>query len=167
MVWFVAAAVVVPALSAYAYPPEEKAGWRQGRQISEEEREARREKFHQQLGLTAEQEAQLTSGRKAHRAKMDELREALQAKRKDLADELAKPDLNTAQVNALKEEIKGLHNQQVDERVNSILAVRNILTPEQFAKFQQFGERFRERRHNKGPRGKEFGPGRGPGPDTE
>jgi len=138
---------IFSALPVYSEPGEgfrgKGKGW--GRQMSEEERAERREKMHEFLGLTAEQEVQLKNHSEAHRAQRDRIRSALKEKRDALRSELRKADLDTDRISSLKNELIDLEAEKVDSLVSGILEVREILTPEQFARFQEFGRKHRQK----------------------
>ena len=104
--------------------------------------ERKMDKIHQQLGLSPDQQKKLKEHRQAHRQEMRTLRESLRTKRESLRAELEKPDLNEGIVKSLSEELKTLQNRLADLRLDGILEVRKILSPEQFKKF---GELMREK----------------------
>jgi Spy/CpxP family protein refolding chaperone len=62
-----------------------------------------------------------------------EMRQARQA----LRDELNKPGSDMAVVKKLAGELKNLQARQVDARVEGILDMKKVLTPEQFKAFQE------------------------------
>ena len=88
-----------------------------------------------QLNLTDAQKKQLEANRQQHRARMEGIRQEMKTDRQALQDELMKPQLDMPRIKALDEQIKGLQGQMEEIRLNSILTVRGILTPDQFAKF--------------------------------
>ena len=141
--------LVCLSISAYAFPPEGgfrgRGEWR-GRHMTEEEWKRHKEEMHARINLTPEQEDQMEIYRKAHREKMNELHQALKAKLEALREEVGKTEPDMVKVNALKDDMKSIEAQKVDLRVRAILEVREILTPEQFEKFQEFGRRHREKR---------------------
>lgn len=92
--------------------------------------------FYKDLGLTPQQTAELKARREANAGKAKEVREALKAKRAELKAEIEKPTVDRARITTLTTDIKNLTGQMIDQRVNSILAMKEILTPEQFAKMQ-------------------------------
>jgi Spy/CpxP family protein refolding chaperone len=103
----------------------------------EAHREAHFKEMRDKLGLSPDQEKQLQENRKTNQGKMKALREENQTKREALRTELEKPDLDIARINALKAELKDVHNRMDDQRLDGILAVRKILTPDQFKKFSE------------------------------
>jgi Spy/CpxP family protein refolding chaperone len=54
------------------------------------------------------------------------------------------PAVTVASVQPLVNEIKSLQTQIIDGRISGIFAVKEILTPEQFAKFQQTTEKWQK-----------------------
>jgi periplasmic protein CpxP/Spy len=133
-----------------------------GKGLSDKRWEERREKHHKkmakELGLSADQEKQLRESRKSHREAGEELRKGMKEKREAMKAELEKPELDMTRINTIQTEIKDLQGKMDDNRLDGILQVRKILTPDQFKKF---GEMI-DRRFGKG--GKRGGPGwRDPG----
>ncbi len=96
-----------------------------------------KERVIKKLNLTQEQQGKLAEHRKAHRESMMKLRAAMKEERAELQEELRKPDFTEATVRPLVEEIKALQSEMIDLRVDGVFAVKDILTPEQFVKFQQ------------------------------
>lgn len=94
-------------------------------------------KIIQSLNLTAEQQKQIDDQRGEQRAKTKELREQLRTDKKALKEELDKPVSDQKTINSLVAEIKTGQGQLVDLRVNSILAIKGILSPEQFAQMTE------------------------------
>ncbi|HOW35533.1 MAG TPA: Spy/CpxP family protein refolding chaperone [Candidatus Omnitrophota bacterium] len=113
-----------------------------------------------ELNLTPEQQEKLEANRKAQREETAKLFAAMKEKQAKLKEELTNPAVTKEAVAPIVSEIKSLQEQLTDRRVDGILAVKEILTPEQFEKFQQltekrpekgkgrFGNR-REKRENK------------------
>ena len=116
----------------------------------------RHEEIAKMLNLTPEQEELTSQHRKQHRKKMKEISQALKEKRKALYQELEKYDGDQAKIASLAAEVKALLAKKVDSRVESILAMKQILTPEQFEKLQTDVKKKAGQRH-----GKRHGKGRG------
>jgi len=116
------------------------------------------------LNLTPQQQQKLRDNRKAQRERMLQLVNQMKEKQQILRQELKKPSVTKASLTPILAEIKSLQAQLIDSRVEGILAVKEILTPEQFAKFQEatthrqkgMGERFHQWRENRGKRMKYF-----------
>ncbi|MCC6543667.1 MAG: periplasmic heavy metal sensor [Nitrospirae bacterium] len=93
--------------------------------------------MYKQLGLTPLQDKQLKDHRERHRSQMDTLHKEIKAKREQLGDELQKKDFNIHRVQQVHDELKSLKARMEDYRLEGILEVRKILTPEQFSKFMK------------------------------
>ena len=100
------------------------------------------------LNLTAEQKSKIEENRKNNREQRKALMEKMRTLREAMKSELMKADLNMEQLKSVHAQIKALQSTMADNRLESILAVRKILTPEQFSKFisemqeHKFGGRF-------------------------
>jgi Spy/CpxP family protein refolding chaperone len=112
-------------------------------------------KIFKELKLTPEQEQKLADNRKAQQDEMLKLREALKANREKLQVKLKDPAATRAEVEPLVSEIKALQARLVDHRINGIFAVKSILTPEQFVKFNQIMEKQMKERIGKGKNSQE------------
>lgn len=115
----------------------------------------KKEAVMSQLNLTAEQDKLLKDSKTAHRAEMEQLVKALKEKRQELKDALAKPGVTKEQVDPIASQIKSMQAEMVDRRVDGILKVKEILTPEQFQKLQGMKEERQSKKHAKHP-GKEW-----------
>ena len=101
------------------------------------------EKFHKDLGLTPQQEQQLKAQREQYRAQKQALFGQIKEKTEQMQAELQKPDMNEAKVKQLHAELQSLRSKAADTRLDSVLAVRQVLTPEQFQKFNEKKQGFR------------------------
>jgi protein CpxP len=111
------------------------------------------------LNLTADQRAQLRTLRRARREKLQAIQNSLQDAREDLHELLkggGKGDDFNAKARAQNEKVLDLAKKLGQERFESILEIRGILTPEQLKKFDEMGPAGRWRR---GAHGR---PGQGP-----
>ena len=106
--------------------------------------ESRFTEVSKELNLSAEQQKQLESHRKQHREQNVALYYDMKKKRDEIKSELQKPELNMNKINQLHTEFKALVGKIEDNRLNSILEVRKVLTAEQFTKFMELMEK---RRH--------------------
>ena len=93
------------------------------------------QEIYKQLDLTDDQKKQLEVNKQQLRAKMQSFRQQMKVDRDALRLELMKPQLAMAQIKQIHDQIKSLQDQMEDEKLNSILAVRAILTPAQYLKF--------------------------------
>ncbi len=96
------------------------------------------------LNLTPEQQQKLSDNRKAQSQEMTQLLSGIREKQAKLQEALKDPKVSRATVEPIVKEIKTLQAKLIDQRVNGIFAVKQILTPEQFASFQQMAEKRNE-----------------------
>ena len=106
--------------------------------------------FFKGIDLTAEQKEKLKVHREAQKASALAVKEQLKVKMQALHAELGKPVTDRAQLNTLVTEINALKGQMFSQRIDGILGMKGILTPEQFATVQA---RFAERRAQHGKKG--------------
>ncbi len=135
----VLAVVIFAAGSVYA----------QEQQKSQKRGEGEKGKIFKELKLTPEQEKKLEDNRKAQQEEMLKLREAVKANHEKLQAKLKDPAVTRGAIEPLVSEIKSLQAKLIDHRINGIFAVKAILTPEQFAKFNQIMEK--QLKGRKGP----------------
>ncbi|MBF0505127.1 MAG: Spy/CpxP family protein refolding chaperone [Candidatus Omnitrophica bacterium] len=88
-----------------------------------------------QLNLTEPQKKQLEDNKTKHRNKMKIARQQREAYSKDLQQELMKPQLDMNKINDIHNQLKAQESKIADERLDSILTVRAILTSQQFSEF--------------------------------
>ncbi|MBL0350167.1 MAG: Spy/CpxP family protein refolding chaperone [Elusimicrobia bacterium] len=100
------------------------------------DRERPFEKIKAELGLTDEQAAKLREHRQAHRQAGLALWQDARAKREALRAELEKPNFDENKVKSLQASARAAQEKLQDHRLQGIIDVKKILTPEQFAKFQ-------------------------------
>ncbi len=100
-----------------------------------EKMEKKIQEIYSQLNITPEQKKDLESNKLANREKRKVLFEKMRSQKEALNQELMKADLDMAKINEIQNSIKTLQSQMADERLESILAVRKILSAEQFANF--------------------------------
>ena len=106
-----------------------------------EMKEKRTQKIYAQLNLTDEQKKQLEDNKQKNREQKKALFKQMKSSKETLVQEFMKPDLDMNKINAIHAQIKALQAQMADNRMGSILAVRKILTPEQFKKFHELTEK--------------------------
>ncbi|MFH1441519.1 MAG: Spy/CpxP family protein refolding chaperone [Candidatus Omnitrophota bacterium] len=106
----------------------------------------RKGRIFEKLNLTPEQQKSLEGNRKIQREKMKELRAAMKEKQEQLQQALREPSADKASVEPIVNEIKTLQAQSLEYRIDGILAVKQILTPEQYAQFQQMVGKYKEGR---------------------
>lgn len=137
------AAIFFITSAAYAQPMQES----QEKQEKQEKREGRGEKKDQlfkELNLTPEQRQQLEENRKAQREEMLSTRKAMEKSHAKLQEAMKDPAVTKSTVEPIVNEMKALQAKMIDGRIDGIFAVKQILTPEQFAKFQQIMEKKKE-----------------------
>jgi len=100
-----------------------------------------KENCKKELGLTAEQDKALEANRQAHRAEAEAMYEAMKAKKSELKAAMAKPGATKAQIEPIAKELKAIQAKMTDRRIDGILAVKEILTPEQFAKLESMKDK--------------------------
>jgi Spy/CpxP family protein refolding chaperone len=108
------------------------------------------QEIYQQLNLTDDQKKQLDANKQEHRAKMEAARQEVKADKEALHGELMKTQLDIPKIHQIHERIKALQSRMEDEKLNSILAVRAIFTPEQFLKFTDLMHKH-QKDHDEGP----------------
>lgn len=127
-----------------------------------ERMEAKKQELFKELNLTDAQKQQLDENRKKSQESSKALRQSIREKMELIRKELEKDTLDMARINQIQAEIKDAHAKIIDNRLQGILQVRGILTPEQFKKFSShmqkekdmFRQKMSERRG-----GSEGGPG--------
>lgn len=93
------------------------------------------QEIFKQLNLTDEQKKELEANKQQNRTQMKAIHQQMKAAMDGMQAELMKPQLDMNRIHDLHATIKSLQNQMEDQRLNSILAVRQILTTDQFTKF--------------------------------
>lgn len=113
--------------------------------------EGRGAKMAQELNLTQEQQDQLkalkTESKDSHKSD----REAFKAKKSELNDLLKASSVDKRAIDSKIKEISALTEKKMQNRVEHLLKVKEILTPEQFEKFLEMKE---ERMKQHGSKGK-------------
>jgi len=82
--------------------------------------------------------------RKAQGEELTKLLSVIKEKRTQLQEALKSPAVTRASVEPLVKEIKSSQAKLIDYRINGIFAVREVLTPEQLAKFQDIAQKRQE-----------------------
>ncbi len=114
------------------------ASWKQ-------KRKERMQKIFSELNLTKEQEAKLKENKTKHREQRKGGFEQIKSYKEALKQELLKSDLDMERIQEIQAQMKAAQSQMADDRLNSILEVRTILTPEQFTKFMTLMEQQRKK----------------------
>lgn len=108
---------------------------------SKQHNDKQRERIFKELNLTPEQQKKLEENRKVQREDIAKLQQAIKEKHAKLQEELKNPGVTRSTVEPLVNDIKSLQAQLIDRRINGIFTVKEILTPEQFVKFQSLIEK--------------------------
>ena len=123
-------ALCAPAV--YAYPND--TGRAHGKELKGK-MEAKQQELYKDLNLTDQQKKSLEENKNKHKEQTKALRNEMKEKRDLLRQELQRDELNMGKINQTNNDLKNLQAKMLDDRLASILEVRNILTPEQFKKF--------------------------------
>lgn len=155
--------VVVTVLGlALSAPAAYAEGWG-GKKQCDLGKDKRSEKFFKDLNLTAGQKAKLDAQREAKWKDRKAEREQIKVKIQELHAEIAKPGTTRADVQGLVDEISAAKGQMFAQQIDGVFAMKEVLTPEQFAKMEvQRKERMEKM---KGKHGDRKGPP--PEPDQE
>lgn len=102
-----------------------------------ERMEAKKQVLFKELNLTDAQKQQLDENRKKSQESTKALRQSIRDNMDLMGKELEKDALDMARINQIQVEIKSAHAKIMDNRLQGILEVRSILTPEQFKRFSE------------------------------
>jgi len=100
------------------------------------------DKVFEQIGLSQKQKDQIREFHKANREKAKQLMGTLKEKRRALGEELDKQKFDTRKIKMLTEEIKDAEGRLIEQRVQSALELKQILTPAQYQKFNDSIKKF-------------------------
>ena len=139
---FIAAALFISSSALYASSYDNGS---QEEKVSPGKMEAGRRELYKDLNLSQEQKKLLWENRKSRREEMKSLFGQMKEKREAIRAELQKDELNIGKITQINNELKILGAQMLDRRLEGILEVRKILTPEQFKKFMAKIGRWQER----------------------
>jgi Spy/CpxP family protein refolding chaperone len=120
--------------------------------------------FFKDLNLTPEQKEKLKAQREAKKEEHKALREQMKTKMQALHQEISKPETKRADVDGLVGEVNTLKGQMFSQMIDGVFSMKEVLTPEQFAKMQaKHQERMNRQdkgwgKHPGGPDGDEPGP---------
>ena len=155
-VWIMVMFIVTLAVPAFAQGPHDGAGknneWRQ-------REESRMQTLFKDLNLTDEQRKLLENNKAKNREIMESLRKSMEEYREQMKQLLQNEPLDMGKINQLQVQIKETQGKILDHRLEGILEVHKILTPDQFKKFSQEMQKerkqFRKRfeRSDKGGKG--------------
>ena len=147
----IAVVLIVPASRVWAAPEEDAP---LGKKMFKERIESRMQKLFEELNVTEEQRSLLKANKEKIRDQGRALRRETQEKMDLMRQELEKKELDMEKINQIQNEIKAVQARMIDARLESILEVRKILTPEQFNAFMvRMQEKRGEFRQKKGKTG--------------
>jgi Spy/CpxP family protein refolding chaperone len=106
--------------------------------------EGKKEGLFKELKLTPEQEKKLEENRNARQQQMVTIRAAFKASHEKLQAKLNDPAVTRAAIEPLINEIEVLQAKSMKNRIDGIFEVKEILTPEQYVKFNQIMEKIRK-----------------------
>ncbi len=125
----------------------------------------RHEKLFEELNLSEEQKKKLDENKNKYRDQHKALMDQLKEKRALLQKELQNESLDKPKILQIQNDLKTLENQMSDQRLQGVLDVREILTADQYKKFQsrmeekmgEMKDRWEKRRvgNRRGPEGGE------------
>ena len=126
------------------------------------DRDEMRGRLKTELGLTKDQETKLETHRIDHRAEMEKLMLVVKDKREELKTALENPQMDKGAVERINDELKDAQNDMADKRLEGILYVRGVLTPDQFKKFLALHAEHREKEGGRWGQDKKSGHAEGP-----
>lgn len=101
------------------------------------------ERIIDELNLTPEQSEQIKEQRSQYRQSLKQLRNLLRQKQEELKAELEKEESDIKKLGRIAVDIKELQSRIIDQRVESVLGVKEILTPGQYRMFCQRSKELR------------------------
>ena len=102
------------------------------------------ERMIEELGLTSEQAEQLRQHKEAKRDGRKESYGIIREKHEAIKEELNKAEIDKVKIEKLIEEIVNIQTQALRERIEHMITLKEILTAEQFEKFQEKMEKKRQ-----------------------
>lgn len=89
------------------------------------------------LGLTQAQQDQMKALHEGQRERAKALRDKSRSVRDAMRGELDRADTDMVKVNGYVDELAGIFKEKTKQRVDGILAMKKVLTPEQFQKLNE------------------------------
>jgi periplasmic protein CpxP/Spy len=118
------------------------------------ERENKGEKMFQQLNLSADQQAQIKSIWEQSKTSNQGLRQQLKTAHDQLKTLLASNTASDAALRQAHQQLQPLTQQMNDQRFETMLKIRNVLTPAQRTKFAELRKQGGHRHHRQDPAAK-------------
>ena len=146
IVYLSAALMLLAASTSYAVP-DFKGPRREGKE--EKVHEKIYQDMTEKLDLSEEQKEQLNTHRGRQKARMKELKKELKTTHEALRKELKNCDSDESAIKSTVTRLKKVQAQLLDQKVDNFLAMREILTPEQFRKMNELREERRKQRLEK------------------
>ena len=109
-------------------------------------------RIQEMLNLSTEQQELMDVHKAKRREQMEAFHKSMMTTREAMKTELEKEEPNMDTINQIQSELKVLDATKADHRLEGILEVREILTPEQFSEFMELKGKHR------GWKGKRCGP---------
>ncbi len=113
------------------------------------EKGGKMDKMMEELGITAEQKNQLKTMREGNKETYKNLKTQMNAKHEAMREELGKDQVDKSKVDAIINDIGELYKQKMQGRVDKVLGMKSVLTPEQNAAMK---EKMKTCRKDKGNR---------------
>ncbi|MDP3979945.1 MAG: periplasmic heavy metal sensor [Chlamydiota bacterium] len=123
--------------SAFANPEEQGGPQRRQHGPNHEQRIL---EISEELNLSDTQKEQIREKKYQEQKASIQIENSTRLKELDLRHELEKTNVDTDAISKIVSDLKELHGSRLQQRVNAILGLRQILTPEQFEKFQAMGK---------------------------
>ena len=99
------------------------------------------------LNLSEDQEKQLKDIRQKQKEAMKSIFEQMKSNREAFEAEIVKATPDMSKINDIQTQIKTIQSQMVDNHLNSILEIKKIMTPEQFAGYMALEKEEEMMRH--------------------
>lgn len=116
--------------NAGAYAGGRKRGW----EGKDRHMDKHMDRMSKELGLNDAQRDKVTALKKDFREQQKELFKQISAKKKELGDELGREKLDKKKIDAITAELDKLSGKKLKNRISHVLAVREVLTYEQYSK---------------------------------
>lgn len=140
----VVASIICIGPSVYAYPGDDSRMHGPFMQRMHEFKERIIENLIEELEITPEQQEEIKSTRAKLKEKTKSVYKNLREQLKTLREELEQTDVDQRKVKKTAAKIKALQAQALDLRIEGILAVKEILTDEQYQQLQAKKKKARE-----------------------
>jgi Spy/CpxP family protein refolding chaperone len=101
-------------------------------------------RIEKELGITPEQSEKMRTMRQEFVAKQQALGNELKVKKDELGAELNSDAPNRGKVDGMLADIKALQGKALDNRVDQVFLMREVLTPEQYAKFKNMRQNMQQ-----------------------